>query len=41
MHPFSIFFGGLAKIASNGLPYPIFSYAALVPWLRSLKGRVV
>ncbi|HYF64145.1 MAG TPA: ABC transporter permease [Herpetosiphonaceae bacterium] len=29
---FSIFFGGLAKIASDGLPYPIFSYAALVPW---------
>ncbi|MHC1740416.1 MAG: ABC transporter permease [Anaerolineaceae bacterium] len=29
---FSIFFGGLAKIPSDGLPYPIFSYAALVPW---------
>jgi lipopolysaccharide transport system permease protein len=29
---FTIFFGGLAKVPSDGLPYPIFSYAALVPW---------
>ena len=29
---FSIFFGRLAKVPSDGLPYPIFSYAALVPW---------
>jgi lipopolysaccharide transport system permease protein len=29
---FSIFFGQLAKIPSDGIPYPIFSYAALVPW---------
>ena len=29
---FSLFFGRLAKIPSDGLPYPIFSYAALVPW---------
>lgn len=29
---FSAFFGKLAKIPSDGLPYPIFSYAALVPW---------
>ena len=29
---FSLFFGGLAQIDSDGLPYPIFSYAALVPW---------
>jgi lipopolysaccharide transport system permease protein len=29
---FSIFFGRLAKIPSDGIPYPIFSYAALVPW---------
>ena len=29
---FSLFFGKLAKVASDGLPYPIFSYAALVPW---------
>ncbi len=29
---FSIFFGGLARIPSDGIAYPIFSYAALVPW---------
>ncbi len=29
---FSIFFGQLAGIPSDGVPYPIFSYAALVPW---------
>jgi len=29
---FSLFFGKLAKIPSDGMPYPIFSYAALVPW---------
>mgnify|MGYP004002994253 FL=1 len=29
---FSIFFGRLAKIPSDGIPYPLFAYAALVPW---------
>jgi len=29
---FSLFFGRLAGVASDGIPYPIFSYAALVPW---------
>jgi lipopolysaccharide transport system permease protein len=29
---FSIFFGRLAKMPSDGVPYPIFAYAALVPW---------
>ncbi len=29
---FSIFFGNLAKIPSNGVPYPIFSYSALIAW---------
>lgn len=29
---FSIFFGHLAKMPSNGIPYPIFAYTALVPW---------
>ena len=29
---FSIFFGGLAQISSDGVPYPVFSYAALLPW---------
>lgn len=28
----SIFFGRLAKIPSDGVPYPIFAYCALVPW---------
>jgi lipopolysaccharide transport system permease protein len=30
---FTIFFGKLAKIPSDGIPYPIFSYAALLPWM--------
>jgi lipopolysaccharide transport system permease protein len=29
---FSVFFGKLAQIPSDDIPYPIFSYAALVPW---------
>jgi len=29
---FSLFFGKLAQIPSDGIPYPLFSYAALVPW---------
>ena len=29
---FSIFFGRLARMPSDGIPYPIFSYTALVPW---------
>jgi lipopolysaccharide transport system permease protein len=29
---FSLFFGQLAQVPSDGIPYPIFSYAALVPW---------
>ena len=29
---FSLFFGHLAKVPSDGVPYPIFSYTALVPW---------
>jgi lipopolysaccharide transport system permease protein len=32
MVAFSIFFGQLAKVPSNGIPYPIFSYTALLPW---------
>ena len=30
---FSLFFGKLAKIPSGGLPYPIFYYCALLPWM--------
>jgi lipopolysaccharide transport system permease protein len=29
---FSLFFGKLARVPSDGIPYPLFSYAALVPW---------
>lgn len=29
---FSLIFGNVAGISSNGLPYPLFSLSALVPW---------
>jgi len=29
---FSLFFGKLAKMPSDGIPYPLFAFAALVPW---------
>ena len=29
---FSIFFGYLGKIPSDGIPYPVFAYSALLPW---------
>src|SRR5579872_1994600 len=29
---FSLFFGRLAKLPTNGLPYPVFYYCALLPW---------
>jgi lipopolysaccharide transport system permease protein len=29
---FSVIFGGLARVPSDGVPYPIFSYTALLPW---------
>ena len=29
---FSVVFGGLADVPSDGVPYPIFAYAALLPW---------
>ena len=32
MMMFSLFFGKLVHIPSEGLPYPIFYYAALLPW---------
>ena len=32
MGVFTIFFGRLAKLPSQGLPYPVFYFAALVPW---------
>jgi len=35
---FSVFFGRLAKIPSDGVPYPIFAFAALVPWTFFAQG---
>lgn len=29
---FSVFFGNLAKVPSDGIPYPLFSLAGLLPW---------
>lgn len=29
---FTLFFGRLAKVPSDGVPYPIFVYAGLLPW---------
>ena len=35
---FSLFFGRLAKVPSDGIPYPLFVYAALVPWMFFANG---
>lgn len=35
---FSLFFGRLAKMPPDGIPYPLFSYAALVPWTFFAQG---
>jgi lipopolysaccharide transport system permease protein len=32
MAVFSVIFGRLARLGSDGLPYPVFALAALVPW---------
>jgi len=37
---FSIFFGRLAKIPSDGVPYPIFVYCALLPWQLFAHGMI-
>lgn len=29
---FTVVFGNLARVPSDGLPYPVFAYTALVPW---------
>ena len=29
---FTLFFGRLARLPSDGIPYPLFTFAALVPW---------
>ena len=33
MAVFSLFFGKLARIPSEGIPYPLFYYCALLPWM--------
>lgn len=30
---FTVFFSWFARIESDGIPYPLFSYAALLPWM--------
>jgi lipopolysaccharide transport system permease protein len=35
---FSLFFGRLAQIPSEGIPYPLFSFAALIPWTLFAEG---
>jgi len=29
---FTVFFGRLAKVPSDGVPYPVFAFTALLPW---------
>jgi lipopolysaccharide transport system permease protein len=35
---FTIIFGRLARVPSDGVPYPIFAFAGLVPWLLFANG---
>ena len=35
---FTLFFGNLAKVPSEGIPYPLFSFAALIPWTLFAEG---
>jgi lipopolysaccharide transport system permease protein len=35
---FTIFFGRLAGVGSDGLPYPLFAYAGLLPWTFFAQG---
>lgn len=35
---FTLFFGNLAKIPSEGIPYPLFNYSALLPWTLFAEG---
>src|SRR5689334_19289921 len=30
---FTLFFGKLAGLPSNNIPYPLFTYAGLLPWI--------
>src|SRR5450432_1293471 len=33
MAVFTVIFGNLAKMPSQGVPYPLFVYAGLLPWM--------
>ncbi len=35
---FTLFFGVLAKVPSDGIPYPLFTYTALLPWTLFSEG---
>jgi lipopolysaccharide transport system permease protein len=35
---FTLFFGTLAKVPSEGIPYPLFTYTALLPWTLFAEG---
>lgn len=35
---FTLFFGKLARVPSEGIPYPLFNYAALLPWTLFAEG---
>lgn len=35
---FTLFFGNLAKVPSEGVPYPLFSFAAVLPWTLFAEG---
>ncbi|MFA6226396.1 MAG: ABC transporter permease [Methanoregula sp.] len=35
---FTVIFGSFAKIPSEGIPYPLFSFAALLPWMLFSEG---
>jgi lipopolysaccharide transport system permease protein len=38
---FSIFFGKLARMPSDGVPYPLFAYVGLVPWTFFANGLIL
>ena len=35
---FTLLFSGVAKLSSDGVPYPIFNFTALLPWTLFLRG---
>lgn len=37
---FTLFFGKFVDIPSEGIPYPLFSYAALLPWMLFSEGII-